>query len=457
MKAINNEEATLQEWENEISDNLNELVDGTSKLSLEKQEQAIQSVDPIPQESFKDKDIVEEGPASIKGNYPESATKPEWKAGEIFYSVYLLIEDRYCGGLIGRQGKSIAAIRQVTGATICLQDRRIKFDNHLPKRALKIYGPAECVQKAIIATAHRLLEVKAANLAYKNNTEVSTLPEFPTYEITILSPVGVVAEKFRSGGHVVIETFCDWELVEVWGVEKEDSDNIEDLPFSELCMEIVKESGLGTTPIDESRLATAHVSRARRTDGYYRQQTKPMQQGYNGNRNRGRYIPHHQSHQPPRPNYQMNNPHVQKVQSQYQKPNSVPNMAYGSSPSFALPPNQNFPSYKVASTNYNMQANQNPLQTTFAPFSNIHGSDASSHQNYGRAQEEAWPKPNTGRDLYQPLDSMNNARQSSYPVYGAQPDTRQQYSQGVSQGMPDNTMGANLYYLPRMNPDWEDI
>ena len=47
------------------------------------------------------------------------------------------------------------------------------------------------MRKAIVATAQRLLEVKAANIAYKNGELAPTTSVVnPTYEITILSPEG---------------------------------------------------------------------------------------------------------------------------------------------------------------------------------------------------------------------------------------------------------------------------
>jgi hypothetical protein len=443
-------ENTLEEWENEISDNLNELVEGTSKLSLEGN-MSTQDDETSLMHTKGDKEPVKEGPTTIEGNFP-ATQNPAWDKSESIYSVYLLIEDRYCGGLIGRSGKSIAAIRELTGATICLQDRRLKFDNHLPKRALKLYGPESCLKKAIVATAHRLLEVKAANLAYKNNTEISSLPEFPTYEITMLSPSGMVTEEFRSGGHVVIETFMDWELVDIWGIEKLENEERE-LPFSELCMKIVKESGLGSTPIDETKLSTAHVSRrgGRPPDAFrdYRPPTN-FKQSYSdfGPRNRR---PH-----PRNGNNNYNNKTngmPPNMNHQYGPKNgSMQNMNYNS-PSFQMQ-NQNFPPYKVTSTNYSINPSQTSVQATFAaPFGNMHNETQSG---FARQQDEAWPKPNsnTSRDLYQILDT---SRSQQYPIYGTQPDGRQQYQQGVTQQLPDQAMGANLYYLPRMNPDWEDI
>jgi len=434
----------VERWESEISDNVNQIVEGAAKLSLDTAPGSAKEEEPVPGAAPKpvEKEPITEGPTTIQGNFP--AANPLWDDNDDIFSVYLLIEDRYCGGLIGRSGKSIAAIRELTGATICLQDRRLKFDNHLPKRALKLYGPESCLKKAIVATAHRLLEVKAANLAYKNNTEISSLPEFPTYEITILSPTGIVTEEFRSGGHVVIESFVDWELVDVWGIEKVDNDENE-LPFSELCMKIVKESGLGTTAIDETKLSTAHVSRrSSRQPDAFRDYRPPQNfsKAYDFPTRGRRGRPHAQNH-PGRNQMSMN---------QYGPQKGIPNMNYNS-PSFQMQ-SQNFPPYKVTSTNYSINPSQNAVPTQFAaPFSSIHN-DAQA--NFARQQEEAWPKPNssTSRDLYQILDTSRNQQ---YPMYGAQPDGRQQYQQGVTQQLPEQAMSANLYYLPRMNPDWEDI
>jgi len=454
-----------KETPSNTDDDVNGLVEATQELSIgaSKPPTGAESVNTNEDVKKFMKEKVQEGPATIKANFPASGNK--FDESEDIYSVYLLIEDRYCGGLIGRSGKSIAAIRELTGATICLQDRRLKFDNHLPKRALKLYGPEQCLRKAVVATAHRLLEVKAANLAYKNNTEISSLPEFPTYEITILSPLGVVTDEFRNGGHVVIESFLDWELIDVWGIEKIDENDKTELPFSELCMKIVKDSGLGRTVIDEKRLSTAHVTRRNNSRGQvsnhrgdYRQNSRMQPAGAYGefplHRNPRRY-------QQSRNNYSMGNGNMSK--SGYGQQNAMGksnNMGYSNGASYAQMQNQSFSSYKVPSTNgYSINPSQNAMQAAFsAPFSNMHGDASQNGSTYPRqhAQDDnhAWPKPNTSRDLYQTLDTSRSQQYNN--MYGQQADTRQQYGQqSMAQTLPDQTM--NLYYLPRMNPDWEDI
>eukprot|EP00494_Astrolonche_serrata_P024135 UN24393 len=158
--------------------------------------------------------------------------------------VYVLIEDRCSGGYIGRRGKSIDKIRQDTGASICLQDRRLKFDDHGPKRALKITGSDEQVKMAIEHSSKRLLEVQVDNLAYKNKEKTPViLPEEPqTYEITLLSPYGLLDEKFRKNSHIVTENHNGlFELIDIWGKLE---------LVGQLSMEILK-SGLGYSTIDE--------------------------------------------------------------------------------------------------------------------------------------------------------------------------------------------------------------
>jgi len=190
--------------------------------------------------------LVNEGETSTDIN-PEAESKQH---------IYLLIDDRFCGGLIGRGGKVIDTIREESQANICLQDRRVKFYNHPPKRALKVLGPVDSILKAITSTSKRLLEVKAANVAFKNNTDVQTMTN-PTLEITFLSPLGVLSEEFRAHSQIVVESHGPFELIDVWGVEDK---------FNGLVSQLLKNSTLGSSLIEESNLTTAFTRNRGRRD-----------------------------------------------------------------------------------------------------------------------------------------------------------------------------------------------
>lgn len=324
-------------------------------------------------------------------------TQGGWiEASEDGLHVYVLIEDRYCGGLIGRGGKSIDTIRN-TGASICLQDRRLKFQNHLPKRALKIRGDEDDMRKAILATAQRLLEVKAANIAYKNGELAPTTSVVnPTYEITILSPEGLLNEEFRSHSHIVVESHNTWELIDIWG----NGDRI-----SNLTLRILNESGLGKAHIDESKLTTAITKKNRNNNDNRRNLNYTRTNNYgNSNRNNDRNNDNN--------NYRNNNNNNHRNNNRGGRNNNSYNNNNRNSPSYN---NNNNHGYGNNGGNYN---NRN---------SNSNGYNSNNNSYNNRNNNSNYNNDRNNSSSYG--NNNNNDRSSNNKLYNSNANNNNNHGQ----------------------------
>merc|ERR1719356_1498642 len=88
--------------------------------------------------------------------------------------VGLHVENRYVGGLIGKQGNVAKQLRAETGARIQFGDARIGRGQDA-KRVLSVIGEVGEVEKACSAVATKISEI-AASSEQKNNADAPTTP-----------------------------------------------------------------------------------------------------------------------------------------------------------------------------------------------------------------------------------------------------------------------------------------